>query len=264
MEFVGWIAVLVMGLTLGLLGGGGSILTVPIFVYLFGIQATAATGYSLFVVGATALVGSLAYLRRGEIDLKTAAVFAPPSFLGVYLTRRTIVPALPDRILSLGGFTLTRDEALLILFALLMLATAVSMIRSRDLGEAMHSPPRREWVKIMAEGLVVGVLTGLVGAGGGFLIIPALVLLAGVPMKVAVGTSLLIIAAKSLLGFIGEVQQAGPMDWSFLLGTTVLAAGGILAGSRVAVWISNEKLKPAFGGFLVLMGLYMLGREIML
>ncbi len=263
MEHLGWIAIALMGMTLGLIGGGGSILTVPIFAYLFHISATMATGYSLFVVGATALVGSIAYMRRGLVDFKTAATFAPPAFLGVYLARRYVVPAIPETVLQVGGFALGRDQAILTLFAVLMLASAVTMIRKSRTPEAEpEGEPHFAWGKILLEGLVVGGLTGLVGAGGGFLIIPALVLFANVPMQVAVGTSLLIIAAKSLLGFLGDVQRTSDINWTFLVEATLVAAVGIVVGSLLASRVSNEKLKPAFGWFLVVMGAYILGKEL--
>ena len=263
MELLGWLAAAVMGLTLGVIGGGGSILTVPIFVYLFGIPATQATGYSLFVVGATSLVGAFTYMRRGMVDLKTAAIFAPPALVSVYLTRRYLVPALPDPVLSMGSFTLSKDKAFLLLFALLMLASAVAMIRekAKPTEEVLPREHHLALPKIVLEGAFVGVLTGLVGAGGGFLIIPALVLFAGVPMKIAVGTSLLIIAAKSLLGFIGDVQASGNMDWKFLLIATGVAIAGIVVGVMLSGKLSNEKLKPAFGWFLVAMGGYIVGKE---
>jgi uncharacterized protein len=260
LETAGFIAALAIGLSLGVIGGGGSILTVPVLVYLFGTAPVPATAYSLFVVGATALVGSAAYMRQGMVSYRTAVVFGIPSILAVYLTRSMLLPAIPLELFTLGSLTLTRDLLLMLLFATLMLAASASMIRKgaeqRTDGAIVFNYP-----VIMLEGLLVGALTGLVGAGGGFLIIPALVLLARLPMKLAVGTSLLIIAVKSLIGFTGDVTRMS-VDWNFLLIFTALAITGILLGSILAKRISAERLKPAFGWFTLAMGAGILVREL--
>jgi uncharacterized membrane protein YfcA/rhodanese-related sulfurtransferase len=264
MEIAGYLAASVIGLSLGLIGGGGSILTVPVLVYLFGETASQATAYSLFIVGLTALIGSFSFMRKGQVDFRTALVFGPPSILAVYLVRGYVVPNIPKHLFSVGSFEVTRDKGILFLFAIMMVATAFSMIRSRA-GSDDSAPvaPRFDYLKIMVEGLVVGAVTGLVGAGGGFLIIPALVLLAKLPMKIAVGTSLLIIAAKSLLGFIGDVQTNSSLDWGLLGSVSALAVLGILVGSALSARISGAKLKPAFGYFVLVMGAFMIGRELL-
>ena len=220
MEILGYIGAILMGLSLGLIGGGGSILTVPILVYLFSVDAVLATAYSLFIVGLTSLVGSFSHMRMGNIHWRTAIVFGIPSILAVYATRAWLVPAIPDPILDLGSFALRKPVGILILFALIMVAAAYSMIRKP---KAPLGPDERaeqaiafNYPLILAEGVVVGMITGIVGAGGGFLIIPALVLLAKLPMKQAVGTSLIIIAAKSLIGFTGDLRGDELIDWSFL------------------------------------------------
>ncbi|MDX9759399.1 MAG: sulfite exporter TauE/SafE family protein, partial [Bacteroidota bacterium] len=213
-QFFGFIAALIIGMTLGLIGGGGSILTVPSMVYLSGIAPMPATAYSLFVVGLTALVGSVAYMRKGLVDYHTAFVFGAPSLVAVFLTRHSLMPALPLEFGMVAGLTITRDLALMLLFAVLMIAASVSMIR-RGKVPISSVPPRSSYPLVLLEGSVVGVLTGLVGAGGGFLIIPALVVLARLPMNVAVGTSLLIIAVKSLIGFTGDLSRMD-VNWAFL------------------------------------------------
>jgi uncharacterized membrane protein YfcA/rhodanese-related sulfurtransferase len=264
MEIAGYLAASLIGLSLGLIGGGGSILTVPVLVYLFGETASQATAYSLFIVGLTALIGSFSFMRKGQVDFRTALVFGPPSILAVYLVRGYVVPNIPKHLFSVGSFEVTRDKGILFLFAIMMVATAFSMIRSRA-GSDDSAPvaPRFDYLKIMVEGLVVGAVTGLVGGGGGFLIIPALVLLAKLPMKIAVGTSLLIIAAKSLLGFIGDVQTNSSLDWGLLGSVSALAVLGILVGSALSARISGAKLKPAFGYFVLVMGAFMIGRELL-
>ena len=264
MEVLGYIGAVIMGLSLGLIGGGGSILTVPILVYLFSVDAVLATAYSLFIVGATALFGSLSHMRMGNIHWRTALVFGVPSIVAVFATRAWLVPAIPDPVFGSGDARVSKAFALLVIFALLMLAAAYSMIRKPRMADQATSAEGRplNFALILAEGLVVGVITGLVGAGGGFLIIPALVLLAKLPMKQAVGTSLLIIAAKSLIGFLGDLQGEQLMDWNFLLLFSGIAIGGIIAGSLLSRRIPNEKLKPAFGWFVLVMGVYIITREL--
>ena len=251
-EFVGFLSAIVIGVTLGLIGGGGSILTVPALVYLVGVSPVPATAYSLFIVGLTSLVGAAVYMRKGLVSYRTAAVFGIPAFLAVFATRSFIVPALPQELVSVGGFVLSRDLGIMLLFALLMLAASVTMIR-RNLREEGEEPLRFNYPMIFLEGMVVGVLTGLVGAGGGFLIIPALVVLARLPMKLAVGTSLLIIAVKSLIGFTGDMITM-TIDWRFLAIFSAFAITGIIAGSWLTRYVPGTRLKPAFGWFSPSMG----------
>ncbi len=252
-----------MGLSLGLIGGGGSILTVPILVYLFSVDAVLATAYSLFVVGLTSLIGSFSHMRLGNIHWRTAIVFGIPSIISVYLTRAYVVPAIPDPVFHLGDAAVSKAHAILLLFAVIMLLASYSMIRKRVVMENEEAEPRYNYPLILLEGIVVGAVTGLVGAGGGFLIIPALVLLAKLPMKQAVGTSLIIIAAKSLIGFTGDLKGNQVIDWRFLLIFSLIAMVGIIAGSMLSRNISNEKLKPAFGWFVLVMGVYIIAKEMM-
>lgn len=264
MEIIGYLGALIMGLSLGLIGGGGSILTVPILVYLFSVDAVLATAYSLFIVGLTSLIGSFSHMRMGNIHWRTALVFGIPSILAVYATRAWLVPALPDPLFNMGDVAVSKALGMLIFFALLMVAAAFSMMRKGKprAAETVTGEARFNYPLILAEGIVVGTITGLVGAGGGFLIIPALVLLARLPMKQAVGTSLIIIAAKSLIGFTGDLKGSEVIDWNFLLFFSVVAVAGIITGSILSKRIPNEKLKPAFGWFVLLMGIYIIGREV--
>ena len=264
LEITGYAGALLIGLSLGLIGGGGSILTVPILVYLLRVEPVLATAYSLFIVGISALIGGVNYARKGLVDFKTGVVFTIPAFIAVYLTRLIIVPSLPDVLFNLGGYSLTKDIGILLLFALLMVFASISMIRNKGTNnnEAEESKPTFNFPMILAEGLVVGVLTGLVGAGGGFLIIPALVLFAKLPMKKAVGTSLLIIAAKSLIGFIGDVQANEAIDWNFLLLFSGLSILGIVIGTYFSKSIDSAKLKKGFGWFVLVMGTFMIVKEV--
>ena len=265
MEIIGYIASVFIGISLGLIGGGGSILTVPVLVYLFGESAELSTAYSLFIVGTTALVGGIRNATMGNVNYKTAVVFTIPAFIAVYLTRAYLVPAIPQNILTVGAFTLTKDIAIMVFFALVMLAASVSMIRNKgeEEDEEGETAPVFNIPAIIAEGAVVGVLTGIVGAGGGFLIIPALVLFAKLPMTKAVGTSLLIIAAKSLIGFIGDVQRPDLIiDWTLLLTVTAIAVAGIFVGIYATKFIDGKKLKKGFGWFVLVMAVYIILKQI--
>ena len=266
MEIIGYIASVFIGISLGLIGGGGSILTVPVLVYLFGESAELSTAYSLFIVGTTALVGGIRNATMGNVNYKTAVVFTIPAFIAVYLTRAYLVPAIPQNILTVGAFTLTKDIAIMVFFALVMLAASVSMIRNKreEEDEEDETAPVFNIPAIVAEGAVVGVLTGIVGAGGGFLIIPALVLFAKLPMKKAVGTSLLIIAAKSLIGFIGDVQRPDLIiDWTLLLTVTAIAVVGIFVGIYLTKFIDGKKLKKGFGWFVLVMAVYIILKQVL-
>ena len=261
----GFLASVLIGISLGLIGGGGSILTVPVLVYLFGVDPVLATAYSLFIVGATSLAGVLPKYREGLVDIKTAVIFGIPSIASVYATRAWIVPAFPDPVLSFGSFDLTKAAALMGLFAILMIFASWSMIRDKSVvADQEEDGPRTYNIPmILLEGLLVGMLTGLVGAGGGFLIIPALVLFSKLPMKQAIGTSLLIISAKSLFGFTGDLGHHS-IDWLFLGEVTILAISGIFVGNWLSRLIDGSKLKKGFGWFVLVMGVYIIAKEFMI
>ncbi len=264
MEIYGYIASIFMGLSLGMIGGGGSILTVPILVYLFTINPVLATAYSLFIVGLTALVGGGFYLKKGEVDLKTGLIFAIPSFIGVYLTRAYVVPQLPDPVFTLGTHPISKPLLMMLVFAVLMVVASISMIKTKkaSAAPAKEFSSMNRFLLISLEGLVVGGITGFVGAGGGFLIIPALVLLVGMPMKIAVGTSLFIIAAKSLLGFIGDIQHQAFIDWKLLLTVSGIAIMGLFIGMSLSKKVSEKTLKKGFGYFVLTMGAFILYDQI--
>jgi hypothetical protein len=332
MDIAGYIAAIVVGFTLGLIGGGGSILTVPVLVYLIHIEPVLATAYSLFVVGISSSVGALNYMKKGLLNYKTAFIFAVPSFIAVFLTRKFLVPAIPEQLFSIGkldittdvlfiiilivtmlgvslfslnitfrgskkhlkafllvtpaaimvfivrqfiipeipdnliiigDFTLTKNVGIMLLFAMVMFLASFSMIKGRkNLDQLEESNDMKyNYPLIVGEGAIVGTVTGLVGAGGGFLIIPALVLLAGLPMKMAIGTSLLIISVKSLLGFLGDLGNQ-EIHWVFLLAFTGLSILGIFAGTYTSKFIDGTKLKKLFGWFVLLMAIYIIINEL--
>lgn len=260
-DVIGYFGALLIGVVLGLIGGGGSILTVPILVYVMSVEPIEATAYSLFVVGVSALIGAVRNAQKGMVDFKTGVIFAIPAFIAVFLTRKWIVPAIPGHLFSIGSFEMTRDVAIMVFFAIVMLFASISMIRGRKKEEEEESDKVvYNYPLIIMEGLIVGILTGIVGAGGGFLIIPALVLFAKLPMKKAVATSLMIIAIKSLIGFLGDIQNV-EINWGFLLLFTAISAVGIFVGIYLNKFIDGKKLKKGFGYFVLVMGVYVILAE---
>ncbi|PQB03532.1 sulfite exporter TauE/SafE family protein [Aureitalea marina] len=260
-ELLGYFGALLIGVVLGLIGGGGSILTVPVLVYLMYINPVTATAYSLFVVGVAALVGAFRNMQKGLVDYRTAIVFSIPAFIAVYITRKFIVPAIPETLLDINGFILDKQMGIMIFFAIVMLVAAVSMIKDNRKEQEEELEVKYNYPLIVIEGTLVGLITGIVGAGGGFLIIPALVLLARLPMKKAVATSLLIIAIKSLIGFIGDVEYQF-IDWPFLLLFTAISVIGIFIGIWLNKFIDGKRLKTAFGWFVLIMGIYIIFMEL--
>lgn len=263
MEILAYIAALLVGISLGLIGGGGSILTVPVLVYLFGLTPLLATSYSLFIVGSTSFVGAVNNYRKGFVNVRTTLLFGFTSIISVFVTRRLILPVVPDHLFSIGNLLISRDTLTMLLFALLMLIAAIAMIRNSSEQEKgtviykVHNLP-----KLMATGAAIGLTTGLLGAGGGFLLIPALVLLIGLPLREAVGTSLLIIALNSLIGFAGDIGHVR-INWMFLFKITAMAIAGILVGGSLSKVINGAWLKKAFGWFVLVMGIYILIKELL-
>lgn len=263
MEIFGYFMAVAIGVSLGLIGGGGSILAVPVLAYLFGMDEKVATAYSLFIVGTAALVGGLRQRRNGNVDWRTAVVFGLPAIAGVWAVRHYIVPALPDVLFTAGDLDFTRRMGMFGLFAVLMVWAAWSMLSSKERkggsGDVSYNYPL-----ILAEGLIVGAITGFVGAGGGFLIIPALVILANLEIKRAIGTSLMIIAFKSLLGFFLGDAMTTTIDWLFLAQFTGLAVVGIFAGVYLSRFIDGARLKKGFGYFIIAMAVFIFTIEFII
>lgn len=261
MEAAGYMASVLIGISLGLIGGGGSILTVPVLVYLFHVNPSLATSYSLFIVGSTSVIGAWNNYRVHQVNIATVLLFAPASIITVILTRKFLVPAIPDILFTIGHVVITKSMATMLLFAILMTAAAIPMIRSGATPSNDDTIRRPGYVKLVIYGILIGLVTGLLGAGGGFLLIPALVLLLKLPVKTAIGTSLLIIALNSLIGFTGDLGHQ-LIDWPLLLSITALAIAGIIAGSALGKKIDGARLKRGFGWFVLVMGAYIILHEL--
>lgn len=261
MEYFGYLASILIGITLGLIGGGGSILTVPILVYLFQLNPENATSYSLFIVGVTAMFGSYRHYQLGNLQLKSAFYFAIPSVLSLLFVRKLVLPNIRESLFSINQLEITKNLLIMFVFGILMVAASVSMIRKSKVEktEAKLNIPRLAFI-----GFLVGFVTGFLGAGGGFLIIPALLFFANLPMKQAVGTSLFIIFVNSLIGFTGDLINGITINYQLLFTVTVIAIVGMLFGTQLSKKIDGAKLKPAFGWFVLVMGLYIITKELFL
>lgn len=258
LEFIGYTGALFIGIVLGITGGGGSILTVPILVYVMHLNPLIATAYSLFIVGTTSAFGTFQNFKKGLVAPKTAIQFAIPSVIGVYLTRKFVVHQLPEVLFYIGSLKLSKATFLMSLFGVVMFLAAYSMLKPE---KDLTTTPSKGIVMVSVELFFVGVLIGLIGAGGGFLIIPALVKLAKLPMKKAIGTSLLIITINSLFGFIGDLQSIF-IDWKFLLSFTCLSIIGIFIGLKIQHLIDEKLLKKIFGFFVLIMSFLILYEEL--
>lgn len=258
MEILGYLGALCIGLVLGLTGGGGSILTVPILVYLMSINPVTATAYSLFIVGTTSTFGAIQNYRKNLVDLKNGFIFAIPSFIAVYLTRKYIVPEIPKIILE-SPILITKDTFLMLFFALIMIFGALSVLKKKN--QETPNEEKRNLIFIGIQTFIIGIIIGLVGAGGGFLIIPSLILFAKLPMRKAVGTSLFIIAMNSLVGFMGDVQNL-VIDWMFLATFTAISVVGIFIGMYLTKYTNESQLKKIFAYFVLLMACIILLKEI--
>ncbi len=258
---------LVIGLILGVIGGGGSILSVPVLVYILHYPVQTATAYSLFIVGLTALIGGAAYFRRGDVCFESLMQFAIPSLVSVFLVRKYLIPNLPEVFFNVGDFIVSKQVFIMILFSILVVFSSLSMIRKQDRNDRVDamwdefskSPLRIYFVIFIA--ILVGLITGFVGAGGGFIIIPVLIFFIRVPIKKSIGTSLSIIAINSLIGFVGNLGII-EVDWKFLLTVSVLCIIGILVGNSFSMKLTPTKLKPAFGWFTLIVSIFVVLKEI--
>lgn len=258
MEILGYVGALFIGLVLGLTGGGGSILTVPILVYLMSVSPVTATAYSLFIVGTTSTFGAIQNYRKNLVDIKNGFIFAIPSFIAVYLTRKFVVPRIPEIIIE-SPILITKNTFLMLFFAVIMVFGALSVLNKKS--QDNNNEEKRNLILIGIQTFTIGIIIGLVGAGGGFLIIPSLILFAKLPMRKAVGTSLFIIAMNSLVGFIGDVQNL-VIDWVFLLTFSAISVVGIFIGMYLTKYTNESQLKKIFAYFVLVMAAIILLKEM--
>jgi len=263
MEIAGYLAALLIGVSLGLIGGGGSILTIPVLVYLFQIPPTTATGYSLFIVGCSSLAGAYKNYRRGNINTRAAMYFGFTSIITVLVIRKLLLPVIPDQLAVIAGFSITKSLVTMLLFAVIMIIAANSMIQKQPTADESLKNRPIHLPKALIRGVLVGILTGLLGAGGGFIIIPVLIFSFHLSMKDAIGTSLLIIAMNSLVGFAGDLFHQR-FDWQLLIPITAIAITGTFIGRRLGQDLPGEKLKKWFGWFVLIMGIYIILHELIL
>jgi uncharacterized membrane protein YfcA len=261
MEYFGYFASIIIGLSLGLIGSGGSILTIPILVYLFKINPELATSYSLFIVGITAFYGGYSHYKLGNLKLKTALYFAVPSVISILIIREVIFPQIASTLFTIASYAVSKNLLIMIVFAILMIAASISMIKKNKTEIANH---KINYSQLAIIGSLVGIVTGFLGAGGGFLIIPALLFFTNLPMKQAVGTSLLIIFINSAIGFAGDLYLNTPIDYGFLLTISAMAFIGMFIGISLSKKIDGDKLKPIFGWFVLIMGIYIIIKEVLL
>lgn len=258
MEIIGYISALLVGVTLGLIGGGGSILTIPILVYFFKIDPILATSYSLFIVGVTSIIGSYKNYQANHLNITKAFYFLIPATFSILLVRKFIIPNLPNIIFHYRNIPFTKDNLIMVIFSILMLLSSLTMI----LKKTVTTKNKSNLTKLSLIGLIIGVITGFLGAGGGFLIIPALLFFGGLEMKNAVGTSLFIIALNATIGFIGDILNGININYTLLISLTIIATGGILIGTFILKKISSDRLKPTFGWFVLIVGLFILFNEL--
>lgn len=260
-EIIDYFCAILIGILLGLTGGGGSILTVPVLVYIIHLNPIIASAYSLFIVGVTSSFGSFINFKKRNIVLKTGLLFALPSLISVYITRKFIVHSIPEVLFENSTFIITKNVFLMVLFAVVMFFAAISMLKTPKKIDKDAIEKEKNLFLIIVQIFCVGILIGLIGAGGGFLIIPALFHFARLPIKKAIGTSLFIIAINSLIGFTGDVQNIN-VDWNFLFRFAAVAMFGIFVGIYLNRLINEKTLKKTFGWFVLIMAVFILTKEL--
>ncbi len=260
-QIIGYVLAVFVGMTLGMLGSGGSILSVPILVYVMSIEPTLATAYSLFVIGTTSFVGGVHKAKQKLVDFNKVVLFGVPAVISVFITRKVLVPRIPDIIFSTENFTLSKSILILVVFAFVMIFASIRMIKPLKV-KIVADDEKLNYYKIVLLGILIGLVSGFVGAGGGFLIVPSLLFFAKKPMKMAVGTSLFIVSLQSLIGFTGDIMGDQIIDWKLLFFFTLASIVGIFIGNFISKKVEDDKLKTSFGWFVLAMGVYIIFREL--
>jgi uncharacterized membrane protein YfcA len=262
LEIVGFFGAFLTGVVIGLFGGGGSILAVPIFVYLFKLNPVIATSYSMFVVGFSSAIGTLLNIKKKLIAYKTAVIFTFPALMSVYMTRRFLIPNIPDILYSFENFEITKKMVLMLFFSFVIILSSILMMRKSKPDDITKLTAKLNYGLLISNGVGVGVLTGLVGAGGGFIIVPALVVFARITIKQAVATSLIIITFNSLIGFSSDLFLL-KMEWDFLILFTAISVTGIFVGTYISSYVQESTLKTNFARFMIVMAAVIIFKELM-
>lgn len=260
MEIIGYIAAISVGITLGLVGSGG-FLALPILVYLFHItDPDIATAYSLFLIGVVSLVGVFLKIKQGFVNYKTAIYFGIPTVIAIFITRKFLMPLIPENIFSLSGFIITKRLVIMSFLAIIMMFSSYFMIRKKKTESNLPLNKKNKLSNFLG-GMMVGTLSGIVGVGGGFIIVPALLKIGELPMKIAIGTSLLIVALNSAFGFLGSISHF-TVDWKLLFLFSIFSIGGMVIGNFISKKIDGNKLKIGFGWFVLVAGILILVKEL--
>lgn len=260
-QIIGYLLALLAGISIGMMGSGGSILTVPILVYIMHIEPVLATAYSLFIVGTSAATGSIRNIRKKQVNFKIVFGFGLASILSVFFTRTYLLPLIPDTIELANDSVISKSNFIMIIFALVMLAASSKMIKPRKKNIEFQQEIVTSFVPLAIQGILIGLIAGLVGAGGGFLIVPTLVFFAHLPMRTAIGTSVTIIAIQSLIGFTGDLIVQD-IQWSVVLIFTAVSTIGVFIGMRWANKVSDKLLRQIFGWFVLAMAVFILLKEV--
>jgi uncharacterized protein len=262
-ELETFIASLGIGLSLGLIGAGGSILTIPVFVYILKKDPVSSSVYSMFVVGISSMAGSIQSILNKLVDFRAVLTFGIPSVIGVILARKTIFPIIPDELFSIGSFTISKSMLLMLCLSSLMILAARRMLKPMPKKNQVECEEKQVTASLLVRGLLVGMVTGLLGIGGGFLIVPALYLLVNLPVKKAIGTALLIITINSLFSFLNSYASMD-LDWLLLIKFSIGAVAGIIIGTMLSRRIHGDYLKKTFGWVILSMSFYIMYKQFFL
>ncbi len=263
LELAGYLMVFIIGVVMGMIGAGGSILTSSVLIYVFSINPVLSASYTLLNVGIISLVGVVQYFRKDQVDIRTGLMFALPALLVVFIMRRLIMPSIPTCICQFGSFGLTKELMVMVVFALVMILVSWSMIL-QPVPKGNTRSNNRSGLAMILPGGLAGIITGFTGAGGGFVIVPALIFFTGLDIKKAVGTSLFIISINTASGFIGDYSSGVQYDWSFLLKLISVTVAGMLFSSLLANRISNTKLRRVFGITILAIGCWIVIKELII